>query len=828
MPLFWLSLAFICGILVGWGSGQPAQVWWGLAGLAVLGAVAGLAGQKLGWLARLGRLAPRLAAWVARCWTADIETALPGFILPWLPVALLLGAARYQMALPAPVAPGQLAWYNNRDSRFIAEGVIISDPEWRDAYTLFELQAERLRPADDLSFTGVQGNLLARLPPGGDWRYGDRVRLEGYLYTPSENEDFSYKSYLARQQIYTLFTCGTCLTCADRPLETCARLVEQDQGSATKSLIYALRGRLVEVIYQLFPDPEAGLLAGILLGVETGISPQVLEAFRVTGTAHIIAISGFNFAVVAGLFVLVFGRLLGRWRGMLAAWVGIIVYAALVGASASVVRSAIMGGVSVFAIRLGRRQSGLNSLAFVAAVMAAFDPMILWDVGFQLSFMATLGLVLYAEPLAGWFTGYASRWLPLESAHRLAQPVGEYLLFTLAAQMTTLPLILYYFQQLSPVSLLANPLALPAQPPLMVFGGLAALLGTIYLPLGRLAAYLAWPWIVYTIRVLEFLSQAPAAALSVGKVNPWIVATFYVLLFAITLWGERLWRWLGSRFGERFSGPSPRLGWVLNAVLALLAVLVWQQALRAPDGSLHLTLLDVGSGDALLVQTPGGRNLLIDGGPSTNALSEALGRRLPFGEREIDYLVVAASGEAQLAALPRLLERFPVRNVLWAGPPAGGYSARELQKSLARGRIPLISAQKGQVLDLGAGARLEVLAVGLRGAVLLVQWERFRLLLPVGLDFESLQALMKDKSQGPVTALLLVESGYAPLNPVEWIERWRPRVALLSVAAGDPDGLPDLQVLGFLKGYNLLRTDRNGWIKFSTDGQQLWLEMERQ
>jgi competence protein ComEC len=824
VPLFWLSLAFLCGILIGWGSGQPVALWWELAGIAGLVAAALVIARKLGWLIRLGRLAPRLAGWAAGWWPADVETALPGFILPWLPLALLLGAARYQMALPAAPGPGQLAWYNENGSRLISEGLIASDPEWRDTYTLLEVRAERLRPADDLQFSPVQGSLLVRLPPGGEWRYGDRVRLEGYLYTPSENEDFSYKSYLAHQQIYSLFTCGACLTCNDRPLESCARLVERGQGSSFMSAIYAMRQRLAQVVHQLFPDPEAGLLAGILLGVETGISPQVLEAFRVTGTSHIIAISGFNFAVVAGLFVLIFGRLLGRWRGMLAAWLGIALYAALAGASASVIRSAIMGGVSIFAIRLGRRQSGLNSLAFVAAVMALFDPMILWDVGFQLSFMATLGLVLYAEPLADRFTVFASRWLPLASARKLAQPVGEYLLFTLAAQATTLPLMLYYFQQLSPVSLLANPLALPAQPPLMVLGGLAALLGSVYLPLGRLAATLAWPWIVYTIRILELLARAPAAALNVGRVSPWLVLGFYVLLFAGTFWGGRLWSWLSSRLGE----PPPRLGWAVNVILALLAVVVWQRAERRPDGYLHVTMLEVGSGDAWLIQTPAGRNLLVDGGPSTNALSEALGRRLPFGEREIDYLVVAASGEEQLAGLPRTLERFPVGSVLWAGPPAGGYSARELQKSLALRRVPIITAQKGQALDLGEGARLEVLETGLRGAVLLVEWGRFRLLLPVGLDFESMQALMKDSRQGPVTALMLAEGGYAPLNPAEWIERWQPQAALLSVAAGDPDGLPNPQVLEAVKGYNLLRSDRMGWVRLSTDGEQLWVEAERQ
>ncbi len=142
---------------------------------------------------------------------------------------------------------------------------------------------------------------------------------------------------------------------------------------------------------------------------------------------------------------------------MLAAFLGIALYAALAGASAGVVRAAIMGGLGVFAAQIGRRQYGLNSLIFVAALMALADPHVLWDVGFQLSFMATLGLILYAEPLSQWFTGLAARRLPLSTAQRLSQPAGEYFLFTLAAQLTTLALILYYFQRLSLVSLSGQP-----------------------------------------------------------------------------------------------------------------------------------------------------------------------------------------------------------------------------------------------------------------------------------------------------------------------------------------------------------------------------------
>jgi competence protein ComEC len=589
------------------------------------------------------------------------------------------------------------------------------------------------------------------------------------------------------------------------------------------SAIYALRQRAVETIYRLFPDPEASLMAGILLGVEGGIPEPVRQAFNDTGTSHIIAISGFNFAIVAGLFVGFFGWLLGRWRGMLAAFLGIALYAALAGASAGVVRAAIMGGLGVFAAQVGRQQYGLNSLAFVAALMALADPHVLWDVGFQLSFMATLGLILYAEPLSQWFTGLASRRLPLTTAQRLSQPAGEYFLFTLAAQLTTLALIVYYFQRLSLVSFLANPLVLPAQPAVMILGGLAALVGMVFQPLGQLFAYLTWPFIVYTIRLVELMARVPGAAWTLPPLSPWVVLAFYALLFGLTVFGPRLRGWTAAKLGE----TGPRLAWIALVGLALATVVVWRAALAAPDSRLHLTMLDVGGGDALLIQTPSGRNLLINGGASPNLLSDALGRRLPIGAGGLETLIVAAASEEQLAALPRLVERFPPGWALWSGPVAGEYSARQLRQALTNLRVPMVDAQAGQILELGEGARLHVLAVEPRGAVLLLEWGNFRALLPVGLDFDSMATLIKDHRLGPVTALLLADSGYAPLNPPEWIERWGPQVVLLSVTAGDAQGRPDPQVLDALNGRTLLRTDRNGWVRLSTDGEQMWLAVER-
>ena len=531
------------------------------------------------------------------------------------------------------------------------------------------------------------------------------------------------------------------------------------------------------------------MLAGILLGIESGIPEDVAEAFIVTGTSHIIVISGFNFAIIAALLAAASGRWLGRWWGMIVALVGIVFYAVFVGGGAAVVRAAIMGGFALFASRIGRRQNGLNALAFIAALMALVNPNILWDVGFQLSFAATLGLVLYAEPLTGSFVSFSSRYIHPERAERLAGPVGEYFLFTLAAGLATLPVILYHFQRLSLISLVANPLILPAQPPVMILGGATVILGLIYQPLGQLAAYMTWPFVAFTIRMVEWLAGMRVTSLVIG-LSMFGVVVFYLLLFTLTFAGERL----RAAWG-RLSTGLPAMAGALLLVLVLLTVVVWSVALAAPDGKLHLTVLDVGSGDALLIQTPGGRYLLVGGGPSPSRLSDSLGRFLPLTHRRLDYLVVAATGDEQVGALPATLERFPPAQALWAGPTAGTYSARALRESLMEMDVPIHKTQAGQTLDLGEGAVLRVLAVERKGAVYSLEWGNFRALLPVGMGFESMEALLADHSLGPQTALLLAESGYAPLNTAGWIGKWRPQVALLSVAADDLQGRPDEGVL---------------------------------
>jgi competence protein ComEC len=779
MPLLWLSLAFIAGILFAGLVTRSVLVWLLLAG---------------------GMLIVFILLRVLKLLHISIVPLL--LFSPALLVAFFLGAARYQSTIPR-VDAQHIAWYNDREYELLVTGTLTDPPDERDTYTNLRLNVTSVDTGDQT--LPVHGLILARLPPGGDWHYGDVVRLRGHLKTPPENEDFSYQDYLARQGILAYMP------------DAAATRLPLTGGIPLLRLVYSFKEQAVDRLYHIFPDPEASLLAGILLGDDNGLSAALQQAYKNTGTAHIIAISGFNIAIIASLFVFLFSRLLGPRRGSVAAVLVIAAYTVLVGATPSVVRAAIMGGLAILARQLGRRQNGLNTLAVTAAVMAVFNPNTLWEAGFQLSFGATLGLVLYAQPLQDWLTGMLARRIPLETARKISVPVSVYMLFTLAAQLTTLPIMAYQFRRISLVSVIANPFVLPVQPALMILSGLALLLSFIYLPLGQIVAWVAWPFSAYTDRAVEFFNRFPHGVVVLGDFSTLFLVFFYGILLTLTFAGPRLRQAL-----RPILAPS-----VIITALGAAAYLVWSAAFQSPDGRLHLTFLDVGSADAVLIQTPSGRSILVDGGPSPSTLADYLGSRLPSFDRRIDWLVIASPLEQQVAALPRILDRFPVENVLWAGNIDASWSSGELDRWLAASGTPVTPAYPGAALDLGAGARLEVRSVSPRGAVLLVEWQGFRALLPVGLNLDTLTALEYGKAIGPVTALLLADSGYAPSNPPEWIAALRPQVVILSVAAGDPDGLPAQSVLDSLAGITLLRTDRNGWIDVSTDGVGMWVEVEK-
>lgn len=754
LPLLWTSLAFLLGILAAnrWPHGAA---WPWLAALCLLALLAAL------W--RWPHAAARLALFAA--------------------LLLTLGALRYQAAQPQ-LTPADLAFYNNAEGQLQVWGHLTQPAVARENHTELWFEAEQLEL--DGQLYAVRGRALARVALGQQWHYGDGVLLTGRLRTPGGDEDDTYAEYLARQGVHS-----------EMPFAN-VQASGQWHGDRLRQWLYSIRSAGVERLHQLYPDPVAGLLAGILLGDESGISQQLKQAFNTTGTRHIVAISGFNISIIAGLALSVFTRVVGKRRGLWLAGLCIVAYTVLVGAQASVVRAAIMGLVVLAAQLAGRDQHSLNTLAFTAALMALVNPLILWDVGFQLSFMATLGLLVYAGPWQAWLEQQLEARLPAVWATRLAGPISEYFLFTLAAQVLTLPLLLYHFGQFSLITFPANLLILPLQPALFILGGLSLLVSWVWFLPGQLLALCAWPLGALTVRSAQWLAQPAWAVYPVEDVSLALVLLYYAAVLAASLAPLRqaLRRWQ----------PRPAL---VAGLLAGAALAAWGLAAAAPSGRLQVTLLDV-PGEAILIRTPTGRNVLINGGGSALELSSQLGHHLPFFARQLDWVLLGGSRAEQIDGLRSGFERLQANGVLWAHSwPTPQLSA--LLENLST-YAPSALAQ-GQALDLGDEASLQVLGIGPRGATFLLQWRNFQALLPTGIDVDQLSRLRAEPVAG-LDLLLLPEGGYPPLNPPEWLAGSGARVYWLSAEGTAPRAA--------LPG-RLLSVAEHGWLRAETDGYRLWL-----
>jgi competence protein ComEC len=778
-PLTWVALAFLSGLVI--------------ADITILPISAGFAasaGVILLWVTL--SLVRKPHAWLIR---KNARLGLPPILLV---LSFAIGIVRMQM-ISRPISSSDLSWYNNRGVVTI-KGKICGYPDRRDTYQLLTVDAGSLSTISDANTLAVDGRLIIRTGLDAPWVYGDEILLTGRLTTPSNESDFSYRDYLAKQAIHSTLYYPDIV------------LITKGQGNPLVSWIYSIRDRGLSILSRVFPMPESALLSGILLGVDNDIPASIQTAFRITGTTHIIAISGFNISILAALFSSVYYRLLGARKGAIATTLALFVYVILCGASPSVVRAAIMGSLGLFASLVGRRQVGINSLAFVAMLMCLFNPYLPWDVSFQLSFLSTLGLILFAEPMVNWLKVLFTRFLPTRSLESLAEKVGEYCFFTFAALIMTFPVMAYHFHSLSWLSLITNPLILPVQPLVMILGGLSLLLGMIWLPLGQLVAYLAWPFVAYTIKMVEWLSNLAgnnSGSLSVGM---GFICFFYLAL------GLYSFNQKGMLI-KRILQPN-----LIIVVCLAVTVWFWRTGLNLPDKKLHVYLIENGPSESLLIRSPEGRYLLINAGSQSTTLADALGEYLPPGNRELDTVFLPVSDKQAIRALRHGVSGISIDTLVWLGDSSGMATARDLENNIDIHTSNTTGYRQNLIYRLSAGASLTFHPLQNDGGLFTLQWGDFRMLIPVEIDDATwLETVLSEDDPCCYTALLLAGNGSLEFNPPALLRRLNPTIILITSDPGHTSetSLPETQT-GIL-----LTTDRNGWVHIMTDGNQLWVETAR-
>ncbi len=342
------------------------------------------------------------------------------------------------------------------------------------------------------------------------YAYGDKLKVSCQLEIPENIDGFDYRMYLAKDDIFYV--------CKNPKIE----VVAQNQGSGAYSFLLKIKNNLQDKIIALLPAPQSGLLIGLILGGDDKLSKSVQDNFSKTGLTHIVAVSGYNVTIVAE-YLMLLGIFLGLWRKQ-AFWfaaAGIFLFVVMTGFPASAVRAGVMGMLLLWAMKNGRLANAQNSIIFSAGVMLFFNPLLLrWDVGFQLSFLATVGIV-YFYPL-------------IEKYSIKKQGISffnEILFLTLSAQVFVLPIILNDFQKLSLISPLANLLVLPIIPLTMLLGFVTVMLAFIFTPLATVFAWLTFLPLKYETTIIDFLANLKFSSLEVLNFSwVWVIVWYLVLL----------------------------------------------------------------------------------------------------------------------------------------------------------------------------------------------------------------------------------------------------------------------------------------------------------
>jgi len=771
-PLMLVTMAWVVGILTAQAVSVPAI--WSLLPVPFALAVA------LGWWdSRRARRATAmliaLAAGLARVWFTQPQFGA-GHVLHY-------------------VATGPLE----------VEGVVVEAPDRRAGGTRLEVDGVSLAGAD-VAPIEVDGRVLVIVPPFTDVAYGDRIRVQAALRLPQVYKDFSYRKYLARQGIYALLRADD--------LEVLA----SGQANPVVDTLIQFRERAYGVAVQLLPAPQGALLAGMLLGVEDGLPGSLVSAFARTGTTHIVAISGYNLTLVSLVVIQGLRYILKRRGQFLVSLVVIWAYVVMVGASPPVVRAGVMSSLLALAHLSGRKVHGPTALAVATLTMSAHDPGVLWDLGFRLSLAAVAAYVVYVPLVTGWLAGPLEKLIDRFGGEAAVTWLSNALVLNLAVQLTTLGLTAIVSGELSLVAPLANLLVLPAQSSVMLFGGVALVLALISLPLGVVVGWFGWVFLAYTTQVVSLLAALPWATLPLEGAGPAVVLGYYAVLAAGTVWAMA-----APEARQRATGFVRGLDWRLRATAVAVIVLVLGALVMVPDGRLHVVFLDAGSGDAVFIRTPSGRQALIDGGADGPRTRAAVSAQMPFWDRDLDLVVLTSPDQDRLPGLVPVVAEMPVAHVVNGAEVGEGaaYGAwRETLDARSEGANAIVSA--GEVLALDDDVALEVLwpPAGVEGPLVLrVTYGRTGVLLMGGATTIVEEALVDVYGQALQSDVMqLARRGAEGSTTAALLQAVIPEAAVVSLEQGRT---PSPYIGARLMDIPLYHTGSDGAVDVVSDGQTI-------
>ena len=670
-------------------------------------------------------------------------------------------------------------------------------------------------------------------------RAGDRITVSG---TVRALHDYGNPGRMNREMTYFSQGIHARMTADKYSL----RLQQEEGGWHDRLLRLSARVRsaYLEHMEHAMSRQDAAAIFAMLFGGYQGIKPELLEAFTATGIVHILSVSGSHITLMAGTAGII-GRLLhlpGRVTTGLAA-VTILFYSLLAGAIPPVIRSALMGLLTLLALAMGRERDAQHILGLTALGLLIYAPPLLYDISFQLSFGATAGL-LYIAPI---LRGVLRKKLPVFAADSLAVTIG--------AQVSVLPVIAWYFNVISFSSLLANLVITPVVELIIVVGLFAGLAGSLLPFVGRLVFMGAGVMLGAVYELSRLVAALPFSQVYVPSFGVWGCLMYYGALGWLLLppncrgqarrrLVELIMLYLPDKW--RNGGLADKQKIAVLMLVLLIFIGGWK---ACRPGDLQVHFIDVGQGDAALVITPHGHAFMVDAGGVREGGYD-IGRMvdvpylLHYGVRQLDYIFLTHAHDDHAAGVRGILGKIPVKAVMTGHEGTGEYLKVFGRGEAARLEKLLAPLRENTSMELD-GVRIEILyspdrrqvregnvqATGNEFSNLIrVSYGNASFLFTGDLVTAQEAELLRRGTQLGSTVLKVGHHGSRTSSSEAFLQAVNPRWAVISCGYANSFGHPHKEIvqrISDVTGAELLRTDEKGAIVFRTDGKSMKVECYR-
>lgn len=636
--------------------------------------------------------------------------------------------------------------------------------------------------------------------------YGNKISVTGTYKKPTEKRN--YKGYDYMKYLKTKKICGSLMVDGE------VKLVKTKKINPIFTIINKLSLIFKQNLKKLLPEQEAELEQGILLGDTSDIESDIKDDFRECNLSHMLAVSGAHLSyLVLGINTVLSKKAFGIRRRKILSIIFILIFMVIVNMSPSVVRAGISTIIAIFATLIYRKQDTYTTISIALLLTLLNNPFAIFDVGLQLSYLATLSIIIFY-----------SKFTQKQFNNKVKKYLYESAMLTLSANILILPITIYEFNTIPINSIISNLLAGPLLGICIILGMFTVIISTVCFPVSKLIAFPLQIILKILIKIIELISKIPFGNYTVK--TPWFIVVFltYAIIAAL----------IHNKKG---------ITKILTMVTLIIFIVMQVCAFINIDGKLKIYFIDVGQGDSMLVKTVKGKNILIDGGGSKDPdydigekilVTYLLDRRI----KTLDYVIISHFDEDHATGVAQILGKIDVSSIILTRQLEENDIYRHILSIAKEKKIKLIYVKEGDVLKIG-GIKISIIhpenklminnPMNNNSIVCKVEYNSFSMLLTGDIEMEAEELILRKNINLKADVLKVAHHGSKTSTTGEFLKAINPKVALIGVGKNNNFGHPSNEVIQRLKenGTRIYRTDENGEISITVNKKGRIIKIQR-